>query len=259
MIPKIIHYCWFGTNEMPSDQKGYVAKWKKLMPDFEFKCWTEKEIDVNAIPFAREAYEAGKFAYVADYVRIHALYHEGGIYMDTDVMLRASLDPFRKYGVFTSYEYTPNRKQISIVKSMLTSEGDRIERGVLKRIPGTGLFSALIGSEKGHPFIKDCLDYYCKHTFDDVFGQHLTVPNILAFHAEKYGLKYKNVEQHIDKNIAIYDNQTFASVLVATKESLAVHYCAASWVKKSFLSRLKGRIYDIRLIRNLINTLFPKG
>lgn len=243
---------------MPPDQKEYVAKWKKLMPDFEFKCWTEKEIDVNAIPFAREAYEARKFAYVADYVRIHALYHEGGIYMDTDVMLRTSLDPFRKYGVFTSYEYTPSRKQIPIVKSMLTSEGDRVERGVLKRIPGTGLFSALIGSEKEHPFVKDCLDYYNSHTFDDVFGQHLTVPNILAFHAEKYGLKYKNVKQHLDNNMAIYDNKVFASVLVATTTSLAVHYCAASWVKKSFLERLKGKIYDISFVRGLINKLFPK-
>ena len=258
MIPNIIHYCWFGNKEMPVDQKAYVEGWKKLMPDYQFKCWTEKEIDIDSIPFAKQAYEAGKYAYVADYARIYALYYEGGIYMDTDVMLRVSLDPFREYGVFTSYEYTPSRKQIPVVKSMLTPEGDRKDKDALKRIPGTGLFSALIGSEKEHPFIKDCLEYYNSHTFDEVFGQHLTVPNILAFHAEKYGLKYKNVEQYLDENMVIYDNKVFASVLVANTNSLAIHYCAASWVKKSFMGQLKGKIYNIGLVRNLINTFYPK-
>ncbi len=259
MIPNIIHYCWFGDNPMPADQQAYVDGWKILMPNFEFKCWTEKDIDIDSIPFAKQAYEARKFAYVADYTRIYALYNEGGIYMDTDVMLRTSLEPFRNHGVFTSYEYTPSRKQLPIVKSMLTPEGNRLEKGVLKRIPGTGLFSALIGCEKGHPFIKDCLDYYNDQSFHDVFNQHLTVPNILAFHAEKYGLLYKNIKQHLNENFVIYDNRVFASVLVATDKSLAVHYCAASWVKKSYLERIKGKIYNIRLVRNFINTFFPKN
>lgn len=258
MIPKIIHYCWFGPMEMPLDQKNYIEGWKNLMPDFQFKCWTEKEIDIKSFPFVKNAYSAKKYAYVADYTRIFALYYEGGIYIDTDVMLRSSLETFCKHEVFTSYEYTPSRKQIVEVKALLTAEGERKEKGILKRIPGTGLFSALIGSVPKHEFMKDCLDYYNRHSFEAVFSQGLTVPNILAFHAEKYGLKYKNISQHIDQNIVVYDNKVFASILVATKNSIAVHYCAGSWVDRSFINKIKRNIYKIDFIRYLINILIPK-
>lgn len=258
MIPKIIHYCWFGHKEIPDSQKRFIDEWKKLMPDYEFKCWSEKEIDIANIPFAKEAYDAGKFAYVADYTRIYALYHEGGVYMDTDILLKTRFDRFLEYGVFTSYEYAPSRKDMAVVRSMLTEDGQRKNPGILKRIPGTGLFSALIGAEKGHPFIKDCLEFYDHHTFHDIWNNNLTVPNILAFHAEKYGLRYKNVEQHLKENIAIFDYTVFASKLHATKKSLAIHYCAASWKNLSRSQRIKGYLYDIRAIRYLINKFFPK-
>lgn len=258
MIPKIIHYCWFGPNEMPADQKAYVDHWKELMPDYEFICWTESNFDVNSIPFACEAYKAKKYAYVADYTRIYALYHMGGIYMDTDIDLRKKLDPFLGYGVFTSYECAPARKDIDKVKSMLTLQGERVKKGECTRIPGIGLFSALIGAEKGHPYVKDNLDYYNSHSFNEVWSNDLTVPNILAFHAEKYGFKYKNIEQHIDNNIAIFDYTVFASKLHANKNSLAIHKCAASWKKLTLVQRVKGWLYDIYIIRLLIDKLFPK-
>lgn len=258
MIPKIIHYCWFGPNAIPVDQQEFIDGWKRLMPDYKFKCWSEKDIQNINIPFIKEAYNAKKYAYVADYTRIYALYHEGGIYMDTDILLKTRFDDFLQYGVFTSYEFAPCRKDIPIVRSMLTNDGDRVEQGVLKRIPGTGLFSALIGSEKHHPFMKDCLDYYNNNSFYEVWNNNLTVPNILAYHAEKYGFKYKNEEQHLKNNIAIFDVTVFASKLHANKKSLAIHYCAASWKEKTFFGQIKGRLYDISLIRSLINFIFPK-
>lgn len=243
---------------MPEDQKKFIDGWKKLMPDYEFKCWNEKSINLDTIPFAKDAYNAKKYAYVADYTRIYALYKEGGIYIDTDILLKTRFDDFLQYGVFTSYEFAPCRKDMPIVKSMLTKDGDRVERGVLKRIPGTGLFSALIGAEKHHPFMKDCLDYYNSNSFYEVWNNNLTVPNILAYHAEKYGFKYKNEEQHLDNNIAIFDVTVFASKLHANKKSLAIHYCAASWKKRSFLGQIKGILYDISWIRFFINHFFPK-
>ena len=258
MIPKIIHYCWFGPKEMPADQKRYVEGWKKLMPDYKFKCWTEKDINIADIPFTKEAYEAGKYAYVADYTRIYALCHEGGIYMDTDILLKTRFDDFLKYGVFTSYECAPSRKDIPKVKSMLTPAGERVKKGECTRIPGIGLFSALIGCERHHPFIIDVLNYYDSHSFKEVWNSDLTVPNILAFHAEKYGFKYKNVEQHVEENIAIFDYTVFASKLHANKHSLAVHMCAASWKNLTWKQKLKGRLYDFRIVRSIINKLFPK-
>ena len=258
MIPKIIHYCWFGPKNMPADQKLFIEKWKSLMPDYTFKCWNEKSIDIQGIKFTKEAYEAKKFAYVADYTRIYALFHEGGIYMDTDIDLRTSFDMFLKYGMFTSYECAPARKDMPTVKSMLTPEGNRVIKGECTRIPGIGLFSALIGAEKGHPYIKDNLDYYNSHSFAEIWGKGLTVPNILAFHAEKYGFKYKNMEQHLDENMVVFDYTVFASKLHANKKSLAIHMCAASWKNQTFTQKLKGKLYDITLVRNIIDKLFPK-
>ena len=258
MIPKIIHYCWFGPMDMPNDQKAYVEHWKQLMPDYTFKCWTENDIDIQSIQFIRAANKEKKYAYVADYTRIYALYYEGGIYMDTDIDLKTRFDKFLGYGMFTSYECAPARKDIPKVRSMLTQDGERIVKGECKRIPGIGLFSALIGAEKGHPYIKDNLDYYNSHSFTEVWNNDLTVPNILAFHAEKYGFKYVNKEQHIDANMAIFDYSVFASKLHANSKSLAIHKCAASWKTLTWKQKLKEKLYDIAFVRSLINKLFPK-
>lgn len=257
MIPKIIHYCWFGPAEMPADQKAYIEGWKQLMPDYEFKCWDENAIDIDSIPFTKEAYEAKKYAYVADYTRVYALYKEGGIYMDTDVLLKTRFDDFLRYGMFTSYECAPARKDMPKVRAMLTSDGERVRKGECTRIPGIGLFSALIGCEKGHPFLKDVLDYYDSHSFDEVWNNDLTVPNILAYHAEKFGFRYKNFEQHIDENMAIYDYTVFASKLHANQNSLAIHMCAASWKKQTLPQRIKGKLYDFRIVRQIVNLLLP--
>ena len=81
-IPKIVHYCWFGNGEKPQDVKECIASWKAQMPDYEFMEWNESNFDVeHAIPYVKQAYEAKKFAFVSDYVRIQALYRFGGIYL----------------------------------------------------------------------------------------------------------------------------------------------------------------------------------
>ena len=85
MIPKIIHYCWFGPNPLPESAKFYINSWKKYLPDYELVLWNEKNFCISSIPYVKEAYESKKFAFVTDYVRLYALYHYGGIYMDTDV------------------------------------------------------------------------------------------------------------------------------------------------------------------------------
>lgn len=85
MIPKILHYCWFGNTELPEQLQNYITTWQKYCPDYEVKLWNESSFDVNSHPFTKTAYAAKKFAFVADYVRAHALYLEGGIYLDTDV------------------------------------------------------------------------------------------------------------------------------------------------------------------------------
>lgn len=85
MIPKIIHYCWFGGNPLPEDAKKYIESWRKYCPGYEIKEWNESNFDINCCDYVREAYEAKKWAFVSDYARFYILYQYGGLYFDTDV------------------------------------------------------------------------------------------------------------------------------------------------------------------------------
>lgn len=104
MIPKIIHYCWFGKGPMPELALKCIESWHRFMPDYEYRLWNEDSFDVNSVPYVKEAYEARKFAFVTDYVRLYALYTEGGIYMDTDVEVLKSYDDLLTLTGFTGYE-----------------------------------------------------------------------------------------------------------------------------------------------------------
>ena len=104
MIPKIIHYCWFGKGEMPESAKKSIDSWHEFMPDYEYKLWNEDGFDVNAIPYTKEAYEARKYAFVSDYVRLWALNNEGGIYLDTDVEVFKPFDDLLSFDAFSGFE-----------------------------------------------------------------------------------------------------------------------------------------------------------
>ena len=104
MIPKIIHYCWFGRNPLPESAVKCINSWKKYFPDYEIKEWNEDNFEVNIIPYTREAYEAKKYAFVSDYARMWILYHHGGLYFDTDVEVVKPLDDIIRGGNFLGVE-----------------------------------------------------------------------------------------------------------------------------------------------------------
>lgn len=104
MIPRIIHYCWFGRGEMPQLAINCIASWHKNMPDWEYKLWNEDNFDVNCIHYTKEAYEAGKYAFVSDYVRLCALEKEGGVYMDVDFEVYKPFDDLLQYPAFAGIE-----------------------------------------------------------------------------------------------------------------------------------------------------------
>jgi len=108
MIPKKIHYCWFGRGEMPEEAKKCIASWHKHMPNYEYKMWNEDNFDVNLIQYTKEAYEAKKYAFVSDYVRLWALANEGGIYFDTDVEIFKSFDDLLEYKAFAGLQGSKN-------------------------------------------------------------------------------------------------------------------------------------------------------
>lgn len=104
IIPKIIHYVWLGRGEKSQKIKDCIASWKKFMPDYEIIEWNEDNFDINYNDFTRQSYEKKMYAFTSDVVRLYALYHKGGIYMDTDVLMYKPLYEFENEQGFTGFE-----------------------------------------------------------------------------------------------------------------------------------------------------------
>ena len=147
MIPKTIHYCWFGRGQMPPLAVKCIESWKKFLPDYILKEWNEDNFDVSANKYVRQAYENRKFAFVTDYVRLYALYTEGGVYMDTDVEVLGSYDKFLHHTAFSGFETDGN-------------------------VP-TGMMAA----EKGSLWAKELLDGYKDRVFIKEDGSFDTTTN----------------------------------------------------------------------------------
>jgi mannosyltransferase OCH1-like enzyme len=121
MIPKIIHYCWLGKGEMPQTAIDCIASWHKYLPDWEFKLWNEDNFNVNNISYTTEAYAAGKYAFVSDYVRLLALESEGGIYLDTDVEVLKPMDCLLSDKAFAGFE---GSKHLPVGTCVMASEAN---------------------------------------------------------------------------------------------------------------------------------------
>ena len=121
MIPKMIHYCWFGGNPLPDEVKKYMETWKKYCPDYKIKEWNERNFDVNQNQYCSEAYEAKKWAFVSDYARLKILYEHGGIYMDTDVEVCKPLDHLASYAFWSGFE-SKSQIQTGIMASCRDNE-----------------------------------------------------------------------------------------------------------------------------------------
>lgn len=207
MIPKIIHYCWFGGNPMPKLAKACIKSWKKFCPDYEIKEWNESNFNLDLFPYAREAYDAKKFAFVTDIVRLYALYHEGGIYMDTDVELLKSLDTFLHHHAFSGFE----------------SE-DKVPTGIM-------------ASEQGGRWAKENLEYYIgKHFLKDDGSPDLTTNvTIITEYMINHGLLLNNTYQEIEGLFAMYPKDYFCPKDFLTQEmevtgnTVCIHHFNMSW------------------------------
>ena len=119
MIPKRIHYCWFGGSQLPELAQKCIASWHSLMPDYEYKLWNEENFDVNQIPYTKEAYEAKRYAFVSDYVRLWALEKDGGIYLDVDFFVYKSFDDLLHLKAFAGFE---GSKHLPMMMGVIASE-----------------------------------------------------------------------------------------------------------------------------------------
>lgn len=207
MIPKVIHYCWFSDDKKGRFIRNCIKSWQKVMPDYTIKCWDSNSFDFNSVPFVQQAYRAKKWAFVADYIRLYALYTEGGIYLDSDVKVFRPFDPFLNNQFFIGTEPLPE---------------NHFE-----------LESAIMGSVAGHPYVKKCLDYYEKIQFLDEQGRRIasSCPKIMSQILEQYGYQRVDQEQKLSEGIHIYSRKYFGH-LFGTKpgELYAIHYFNGSWL-----------------------------
>lgn len=217
MIPKVIHYCWFGRGQKPEQALMCIESWKKYLPEYELKEWNEDNFDITQNQYVREAYENRKFAFVTDYVRLYALYHDGGVYMDTDVEVIGSYDQFLHHHAFSGFETDGN-------------------------VP-TGMMAA----EKGSVWAKELLDQYDDRKFvkeDGSFDMTTNTTVITNYMLEK-GLKLNNKYQDFPDLCTMYPADFFCpkdhrtGKIRCTKNTVCIHHFAGSWLNHSFLSDLR--------------------
>ena len=237
MIPKIIHYCWFGRGPMPKVVTWCIESWKRKCPDYELKLWNEDNFDVTSVPFVKQAYDAKKWAFVADYVRMYALYHDGGICLDSDEYVLKNFDDLLDHRVVSCHEYYPgmfaeHRKDIDPKTNLGKGDEPWINNA------GLSLCANPLMAEPHHPFIKECLDYYNTHDFlyqpgngqdrEQVIGCLITKIGI------KYGYKY-NINVHdMKEGIKVLGPEAFIlnSLFFDNKRSYVVHMALNSWKER---------------------------
>lgn len=206
-IPKILHYCWFGGKPKPPLAEKCIRSWRKFCPDFEIREWNESNFDLEQVPaYVRQAYEAGRWAFVTDYVRLRALTEVGGIYLDTDVEIVRPLEPFLKHEAFAGFEHL-----------------ERVQTGVL-------------ACRKGFPLFQEFLAYYETAVFRRPDGSMDTTTNveILTGICRKKGLVFNDTFQVVD-GLAVYPREVFCPVdydtmkLKKTRKTVTIHWFSGSW------------------------------
>lgn len=207
MIPKVIHYCWFGRNELPDNVKECIRSWKKYCPDFEIKEWNENNFDVNCCAYVNEAYKKKEWAFVSDFARFWILYNYGGVYLDTDVELLKSLDDILEVGSFMG------REDINHVN------------------PGLG-----IAAPAGLDLYKDIIDSYLNDHFVSKYGV-VNLKNVVTRVTEilkDKGFLGKNEVEMVDGTY-IYPPEYFCPLnyktgeIYITSNTYAIHHYTATW------------------------------
>lgn len=245
MIPKIIHYCWFSDAPLPPNLRMCMDTWKKKLPDYEWKLWTLHSFDVNELAWTRETLEVKAWAFLTDYVRLYALFSEGGIYLDTDVWVKKSFDSLLSNRFFTAIEYHPEMIEED-EKASIRLDIDGSNRFPGERVPGLGLQAAILGAEKGHPYLAHALNFYRTHSFIQPDGSWYTkeiAPDILAKAAEDFGLKYnKDIEQSLKEGMKIYPYHKLCGAYTqVTFETIAAHLSAGGWRQRTWWKTILTR------------------
>lgn len=231
MIPKTIHYCWFGGKPKPKTVQRCIDSWKKYCPDYEIKEWNEQNYDVNRIPYTRDAYQAGKYAFVSDMARFWVLYHEGGVYFDTDVEVIRPIDTLIERGPFMGWEQAGSN--------------------ILYVNPGLGL-----AAPKGFSLYQEILDGFAKLSYyldDGKFNPYTMIPMVTDLLKGK-GLQIDGSLQIVD-GLTIYPTDylcpmdSLTGKITKTEKTYTIHHYSMSWLPK----QTQWRVKTMRKIRKWLS------
>ena len=216
MIPKVIHFCWFGRKKKPALVRRCIDSWRKNAPDYHIVQWNEDSFDINKYPYTAFCYQRKQYAFLSDFVRLAVVYQYGGIYLDTDVELIKSLDPLLGFKAFYGFE---NKDYIA-----------------------TGLG---FGAEKGHITVKRMLDEYLRLK-PDTMGEYSLVPcprlnteSLLELGLVRDGSRQTVFGAEILPAVYMnpYDDPT--GVLSVSEETISIHWYGKSWMPKTKVLRSK--------------------
>lgn len=225
MIPKIIHYCWFGRGEKPELAKKCIASWRRFCPDFEIREWNEDNCDYLAMPFMAEAYAAKKYAFVSDVMRLIVLEQYGGVYFDTDVEVVRDISPLLDDEGFIGFE-----------------NAQHVNSG------------QVVAAEAHHPVIQAMIEEYKKLHFSGADGSVTPVgcPRLNTDVMERFGL-VRNGQEQLVAGIHVYPADYFNPLdsitgkLTKTDNTYSIHWYSMSWLPKH--KRMRARVG--RIIRRL--------
>lgn len=232
LIPKTIHYCWFGRNPLPESAKKCIASWRKYFPDYEIIEWNEDNYDVNKIPYTQQAYAAKKYAFVSDYARFDILYQHGGIYFDTDVEVIKSFNDVLANGAFMGCEI------------------DGSSRSGIAVAPGLGIAAA-----SGLGLYREILDFYAAQRFlneDGSINQETVVTKTTKVLME-HGMQNIKGIQKVGE-VTIYPKEYFNPMnsntgkMDITENTHSIHWYSMSWMDsktkaKSKITRVFHRLF----------------
>lgn len=252
MIPKIIHYCWFGRNPLPELAQQCISSWRKFLPDYEIREWNEDNFDVNIIPYTAEAYQQKKYAFVSDYARFWILYKYGGIYFDTDVEVIRPMDDIIARGNFMGFEIDPDGKN---------TPGKYAPRFCFDVALGLGF-----GISKEHPFMKKMMDIYSKMEFKGR-GKVGWFKTIVAYTTETLmedGLQNKKGIQQVG-DITVYPHEYFAPIdvitgrLHITQNTYTIHRYMGSWDNENVNENKNGNlIFSFKRLKKRLRSVLPE-
>lgn len=236
MDRRIIHYCWFGNEPMPEKEKKCIETWKKFFTDYEIQLWNEENFDYCVCPFAKQAYEHKKYAFVSDYARAKILYEYGGLYLDTDVKILKSFQD-------------------------LLENSDSVVGFERKAFIGT----AVIYCQPQNPCIKELLEYYETNDFVQSDGSFDNIANvsILTDIMRRKGLVLGGKRQFVEgfdvcNREFFYPKKLSETEFRVTDETVAIHMCSNSWLSERERKRGNNKIW-IKVIRPIFRSLRRAG